>query len=60
MITLHSDDHLLETAKRVNDYWIEKFDIGCYVVDFRNYPRGTAEMVSDTFVSMLEELHQEE
>jgi len=146
----HSDDHLLETAKRVNDYWIEKydsaecnkfanslglnsvyhasgimkrarrgesaemilntfsvgdlsfvcapfemysvngsfikdsspfgttfivtscntlhgylaedkvFDIGCYEVDFRNYPRGTAEMVADTFVSMLEELHQEE
>lgn len=34
----------------------QAFDIGCYEVDFRRYPRGTAEKVADTFVAMLQEL----
>lgn len=32
------------------------FDYGCYEVDFRRYPRGTAEKVAETFVSMLKEI----
>ena len=32
------------------------FDYGCYEVDFRRYPRGTAEKVADRFVQMLADL----
>ena len=36
----------------------QAFDYGCYEVDFRRYPRGTAEYVADTFSDMLWELKE--
>lgn len=35
------------------------FDIGCYEVDFRRYPRGTAERTADHFAQMIKTLYKE-
>ncbi|MBR4864578.1 MAG: hypothetical protein IKU07_08375 [Oscillospiraceae bacterium] len=37
----------------------QAFDYGCYEVDSRNFVRGTAEQLADSFVSLLEELRCE-
>ena len=49
---------IVTSCNTLHGYLAENFafDYGCYEVDFRRYPRGTAEMVADSFCDMLCEL----
>ncbi|MBR4864600.1 MAG: neutral/alkaline non-lysosomal ceramidase N-terminal domain-containing protein [Oscillospiraceae bacterium] len=49
---------IVTSCNTLHNYLAEDlaFDYGCYEVDFRRYPRGTAERVADAFCQMLQEL----
>ena len=49
---------VLTCANASNSYIVSKaaFDYGCYERDNRNFIRGTAEMLADSFVGILKEM----